>query len=141
MNSEGLRYRATGQGFSALVRQPNPWCRVRGRAGPHVEKRLGERGLVQHPHDAEVREHRRPICPEHDVGRLDISVNELLVVQMLKHLGQGDSNPAAAEASLDAADRSWGEVVDRRRILFQDRFNNGDHVRAWLNALREGGAR
>jgi len=28
-------------------------------------------------------------------------------------------SPAAAEASLDAADR-WGEVVDRRRILFQD---------------------
>lgn len=50
-------------------------------------------------------------------------------------------SPAAAEAALDAADRSWGEVVDRRRILFQDRFNNGDHVRAWLNALREGGAR
>lgn len=50
-------------------------------------------------------------------------------------------SPAAAEASLDAADRSWGEVVDRKRILFQDRFNNGDHVRAWLNALREGGAR
>jgi hypothetical protein len=42
---------------------------------------------------------------------------------------------------LDAADRSWGEIVDRKRVLFQDRFNNGDHVRAWLNALREGGAR
>jgi hypothetical protein len=50
-------------------------------------------------------------------------------------------SPASAEASLDAADRSWAEVVDRNRILFQDRFNNGDHVRAWLNALREGGAR
>lgn len=49
--------------------------------------------------------------------------------------------PTDAEAALDAADRRWGEVVDRKRILFQDRFNNGDHVRAWLNALREGGAR
>jgi len=50
-------------------------------------------------------------------------------------------SPAVAEASLDAADRSWGEIVDRKRVLFQDRFNNGDHVRAWLNALREGGTR
>ena len=47
----------------------------------------------------------------------------------------------AAEAALAAADQSWGDIVDRRRILFQDRFNNGDHVRAWLNAMREGGAR
>lgn len=50
-------------------------------------------------------------------------------------------SPGAAEAYLADSDRSWGDVVDRRRILFQDRFNNGDHVRAWLNALREGGAR
>lgn len=50
-------------------------------------------------------------------------------------------NPAAAEASLVAADHSWGEAVVDRRILFQDRFNSGDHIRAWLNALREGGAR
>ncbi len=50
-------------------------------------------------------------------------------------------NPAAAEAALEATDRNWSDVVDRRRILFQDRFNNGDHVRSWLNALREGAAR
>jgi hypothetical protein len=49
-------------------------------------------------------------------------------------------NPAAAEAALESADVMWGEV-QRRRILFQERFNTGDHVRAWLSALREGGAR
>lgn len=46
-------------------------------------------------------------------------------------------NPTLAEASLDTADRNWSEIVDRRKLLFQDRFNNGDHVRAWMNAVRE----
>ena len=50
-------------------------------------------------------------------------------------------NPGAAEAALEKADNSWGDVIDTKRILFHDRFNNGEHVRAWLNALREGGAR
>lgn len=50
-------------------------------------------------------------------------------------------NPGAAEFALEAADQSWGDVIHKRRVLFQDRFNNGDHVRAWLNALREGAAR
>jgi hypothetical protein len=55
------------------------------------------------------------------------------------------SNAAASltegdDTVLLAADRQWADV-DRRRILFVDRFNNGDHARIWLNAVREGGAR
>lgn len=55
------------------------------------------------------------------------------------------SNAAASLAEGDdtvlvTADRQWAEV-DRRRILFADRFNSGDHARIWLNAVREGGAR
>lgn len=53
----------------------------------------------------------------------------------------GHGNPTAAEAALVAADQRWGDAVERRRILFQDRFNNGDHVRAWLNAMREASSR
>jgi hypothetical protein len=49
-------------------------------------------------------------------------------------------DPAAAEAALESADAMWGEVQGKR-ILFQERFNTGDHVRAWLSALREGGSR
>lgn len=41
---------------------------------------------------------------------------------------------------LAAADGRWAEV-ENRRILFVDRFNNGNHARVWLNAAREGGAR
>lgn len=51
-----------------------------------------------------------------------------------------DRNPAAAEAALESADAMWGDV-QAKRILFQERFNTGDHVRAWLSALREGGGR
>jgi hypothetical protein len=55
------------------------------------------------------------------------------------------SNAAASltegdDTVLLTADRQWADV-DRRRILFVDRFNNGDHARIWLNAVREGGAR
>lgn len=52
-----------------------------------------------------------------------------------------NDDPEFAEGLLARADSRWGEVNDQRRILFQDRFNNGDHVRAWLNAVREGGNR
>lgn len=49
-------------------------------------------------------------------------------------------NSAAAEFALESADAMWGEV-QARRILFQERFNTGDHVRAWLSALRESAGR
>lgn len=51
-------------------------------------------------------------------------------------------SPQEAEQLLDAADRAWGVLQGRRPpILFVDRFNTGDHVRTWLNAVREGGER
>ena len=39
------------------------------------------------------------------------------------------------ETGLRAADHNWGLLSD---MLFQDRFNDGSHVRDWLNAIREG---
>jgi len=50
-------------------------------------------------------------------------------------------NAARAEEFLEESDRIWADIVDVRRILFQDRYNNGTHVRNWLNAVREGGKR
>jgi hypothetical protein len=51
-------------------------------------------------------------------------------------------SPGEAEQLLEIADRAWGGLQTRRPpILFADRFNTGDHVRTWLNAAREGGAR
>lgn len=47
-------------------------------------------------------------------------------------------NAAAVENSLLAANHNWGLLSD---ILFQDRFNDGAHVRDWINAIREGGRR
>lgn len=47
-------------------------------------------------------------------------------------------NSAGAERGLVRSDRNWGEVED---VLFQDRFNDGSHVREWLNAVREGSRR
>ena len=49
-------------------------------------------------------------------------------------------NPTAAEDFLEASDRKWGDI-ERARIQFTDRFNDGVHVRTWLNAVREGAAR
>lgn len=49
-------------------------------------------------------------------------------------------DPNEAELSLQSSDRKWGELA-RDRIQLLDRFNEGVHVRAWLNAVREGGAR
>lgn len=49
-------------------------------------------------------------------------------------------DPSEAELSLESSDRKWGEL-ERDRIQLLDRFNEGVHVRAWLNAVREGGAR
>ena len=49
--------------------------------------------------------------------------------------------PDAAEAFLIESDRLWGDIIDTRRLLLQDRQNNGSHVRHWLNAVREGGRR
>lgn len=49
--------------------------------------------------------------------------------------------PDAAEAFLVESDRLWGDITDTRRLLLQDRQNNGSHVRHWLNAVREGGRR
>lgn len=50
------------------------------------------------------------------------------------------SKPGEPETALEVWDKKWGDIHDRR-ILFTDRFNNGDHVRIWLNAVREGGCR
>jgi len=50
------------------------------------------------------------------------------------------SRAGEAEKTLETWDAKWGEI-QAKRILFTDRFNNGDHVRTWLNAVREGGAR
>jgi hypothetical protein len=47
---------------------------------------------------------------------------------------------ALAEKALEASDAKWAEVDDKR-IKMTDRFNDGTHVRAWLNALSEGGRR
>ncbi|ABM40017.1 hypothetical protein [Polaromonas naphthalenivorans] len=50
------------------------------------------------------------------------------------------SDAGKAEKALEHWDGKWGEIR-AKRILFTDRFNNGDHVRIWLNAVREGGVR
>lgn len=50
------------------------------------------------------------------------------------------SKAGEAEKALEFWDGKWGDI-HAKRILFTDRFNNGDHVRTWLNAVREGGAR
>jgi hypothetical protein len=51
----------------------------------------------------------------------------------IESLWHGDA--AAVETGLLAADHNWGLLSD---VLFQDRFNDGAHVRDWLNAIREG---
>lgn len=50
------------------------------------------------------------------------------------------SKAGEAEKALEYWDGKWGDI-HAKRVLFTDRFNNGDHVRTWLNAVREGGAR
>lgn len=50
------------------------------------------------------------------------------------------ATPALAEAVVEATDEAWGIVQDAR-IAMTDRFNDGSHARAWLNAVREGGSR
>jgi hypothetical protein len=70
---------------------------------------------------------------------------QLAWLQFLRWASNTDRNmatPADAETYLVNADRSWGDLLARSPpILFADRFNNGDHVRIWLNAVREGGTR
>lgn len=46
----------------------------------------------------------------------------------------------AALGALEASDAAWGRIA-ALRILFTDRFNDGTHVRMWLNAVREGSVR
>jgi hypothetical protein len=48
---------------------------------------------------------------------------------------QWHGDAAAVETGLLAADHNWGLLSD---VLFQDRFNDGSHVRDWINAIREG---
>lgn len=48
---------------------------------------------------------------------------------------QWHRDAAAVEAGLHAADHNWGLLS---HVLFQDRFNDGSHVRDWINAIREG---
>lgn len=54
---------------------------------------------------------------------------------------QWHGSPDVVEAFLVESDRLWGDIIDTRGLLFQDRQNNGNHVRQWLNAVREGGRR
>lgn len=49
-------------------------------------------------------------------------------------------NPDEAELALETSDRKWGDL-ERTRIQLLDRFNEGVHVRTWINAVREGGRR
>lgn len=49
--------------------------------------------------------------------------------------------PEYVEQLLIDSDRKWGEVIDDLRILFTDRFNTGEHVRVWLNSIREASRR
>lgn len=66
-------------------------------------------------------------------------------LQHLRCIGNAEAQwhgkPDAAEAFLVESDRLWGDIIDTRRLLLQDRQNNGNHVRHWLNAVREGGRR
>src|SRR5262249_57899263 len=78
---------------------------VRGRAGlfgaaggllgGHVGRRAqdgargGQRRLVQPPRQAEVSYLRRAILGEQDVGRLEVSVDDVLVVGRLRGPGEG----------------------------------------------------
>lgn len=48
--------------------------------------------------------------------------------------------PKAALRYLELADAKWNEF-SRKRLLFQDRFNDGNWVRLWLNACHEGSRR
>lgn len=64
-------------------------------------------------------------------------------IQYLRWLSNADrrcKSPDDAEALLERADSRW-TVLDKKKILMLDRQTNGDHVRLWLNAVREGGAR
>lgn len=45
-----------------------------------------------------------------------------------------------AEAVLESAQAAWLQA-QQLKLLFIDQFNDGSHVIAWLNALREGGRR
>lgn len=54
----------------------------------------------------------------------------------IESMWHGDAE--AVETGLRAADHNWGLLSD---MLFQDRFNDGSHVRDWINAIREGGRR
>jgi len=64
-------------------------------------------------------------------------------LQYLRWVANADhlfENPARAEEAIEKADGKWGEL-QRLRVLLADRWNDGNHVRLWLNAMREGGAR
>jgi len=64
-------------------------------------------------------------------------------VQYLRWVSNVESSwrdPVLAEEALEHSDRRWREAM-QARILFVDRYNDGAHVRSWINAVREGGAR
>lgn len=50
------------------------------------------------------------------------------------------SKSGAAERFLERSDERWTEL-QRKKILFIERFNDGAWIRTWLNAAREGLAR
>ncbi|OQS11363.1 hypothetical protein B0T37_07940 [Chromobacterium violaceum] len=51
------------------------------------------------------------------------------------------TNANRVESILENSDQYWEKALKDMRILFTDRFNTGEHVRIWLNAVREGGRR
>lgn len=62
-------------------------------------------------------------------------------IQFQRWLSNADAtyaDPSHTLSRLQASDRAWAEVAGELRILFLDRFNDGSHVRTWLNALNEG---
>ena len=50
------------------------------------------------------------------------------------------SKPGEPEKALERWDEQWGRI-EAKRIKFTDRFNDGQHVRVWWNAIQEGGLR
>lgn len=67
-----------------------------------------------------------------------------LKLSWIQYLRWASNVEAAINAEDDRrlvrADESWAQV-EQLRILFIDRFNNGDHARIWLGAAREGAGR
>ncbi|RYH58663.1 MAG: hypothetical protein EON54_11475 [Alcaligenaceae bacterium] len=93
------------------------------------------RTFAQNPHSAAILETLR--------GGTGAAWQKLSWLQFLRWVATTDvlfSDPAVAEKAVERADVAWGELAGQR-ILFTDRWNDGSHIRVWLNAMREGSAR